>query len=359
MDKKRFTDAIAQPPSSEVIAEWNRAASFHDCLSNELRDSIPLEHVVSKLQTLLGLRKTDAFVPVASSAEGVMHVLHGVYKDVVMRYGKNQIIYLGSDEAPIQLGIESLEAQHVIGKKLDGARLTKEALEAAINPRTALVSLSLAHGLTGLVQPLFDIASVCEEKGILLHVDISTALGKQYFSFADLPIDYITLDGARIGAPAGTGLLVMQRGSILPPLIPDVLQHDGMRGGMFDYPGFAALVKAIEEKEELIDHTCLEGVRLRDLFEQLLTFPKTVLCKDAERLPTTTAIAVKDLHANLFVHALAENGIIATRGGGIYPELPENALSFTLPKEATEAFIKEAAETMNETFRTLEKGALL
>ena len=54
MDKKRFTDAIAEPPSAEVLATWMDAAKYHDCLSNELRDVLPLEHLTSKLKQLLG-----------------------------------------------------------------------------------------------------------------------------------------------------------------------------------------------------------------------------------------------------------------------------------------------------------------
>ena len=72
----------------------------------------------------------------------------------------------------------------------------KEILEEALRPRTSLVSLSWANGLTGVIHPVADLAEACQAKGVCLHVDASYAIGKHYFRFEDLNIDYLTFDGS-------------------------------------------------------------------------------------------------------------------------------------------------------------------
>ena len=56
-----------------------------------------------------------------------------------------------------------------------------EANCRCLSPRTALVSLSWANGLTGVVQPVAEIAQLCRQRDVRLHLDATHVLGKLIF----------------------------------------------------------------------------------------------------------------------------------------------------------------------------------
>lgn len=381
MSEKYFDNGIATKPSEGAIRSSKEAESLWQCLSAPYQRTSQLYRTLTDsytfLQQFFGFRESDKCIFTSSSNEAVSHVFHGVYRETIAQMGKNQIVHLSIDEAPILLAAEDLHPFHVVTKQVDvsktGGVLTKELLKEQLSPRTALVSLSWGHGLTGIIHPMWELAELCEEEGILLHVDVTEVLGKLYFHFEDIPIDYMTIDGARIHAPYGTGALISKRGSELSPFIPDVLQQDGMRGGVFNLPGFAGFTQAVKELGAYTDHMCVEMIRLRDLFESLLQkgIPEAkALFQEKERLPHVSVVSFPGIKADHMQHALAFQKVYASRGGGVHQTLDAiltscgyakdvalSSLSFSLSRDMTESDIEEAAACIVETYRKLAKGA--
>lgn len=104
-------------------------------------------------------------------------------------------------------------------------------LEDAIEPATALVSLMWANNETGVLFPVEEIGQICRSKGVLYHCDAVQAVGKLPMKLKDLPIDYLSLTGHKIGAPKGIGALYVQKKAPFVPFVQGGHQEGSRRGG--------------------------------------------------------------------------------------------------------------------------------
>ncbi len=314
----------------------------------------------------LGAGKEDQFFFCSSGAEAVGSVFFSHYLEEVRDSGKNHILTTNVEEAPTFLGLKRLEKFHCVEKVLpvnSQGQMTRQVLEEAIKPRTSLLSLAWANSLTGVIHPIADIAQACKEKGIRLHVDASTVIGKLFFHFEDLNVDYLTFDGSLFHSPKGTAGLLVKGGIAFHPLIagnPNV--HVG---------GVAALARALGESSRYFDQINLETARLRREFEQGVVsgFPEAVvLFQDVERLPNTAVIAFPGVDSDALLYLLSRRGVYASMGGGqaqklfylltasqVDEGLARCALSFSLSYETTEEEIAYAVQMIAECAIKLKK----
>jgi cysteine desulfurase len=314
---------------------------------------------------LLGAKEEDRFYFFSSSAEAISHVYQSHYFDHVRHTGKNHVVVTNIEEAPVLMSLKRLEELGCSGKIVSvGAQgqLTKEALEESLRPRTSLVSITWANGLTGVVHPIADIAEVCRAKEVRLHVDASYVIGKTHFRFEDLDIDFLTFEGSLLHAPKGTaGLIVKEKTVFSHPL----LSMMGIPVG-----SVAAIASALDEVGQMFDHLCLETARLRDKLEKGIQegFPDAVvLFQKAERLPNCSAIAFPGIASDALLFLLNRKGVYASLGGGhcqklshvlvacgIDEALAQCALSFSLSFETKEEEIDYAIKTIVECAHQLQ-----
>jgi len=281
----------------------------------------------------------------------------------VIESGRNHFLTLGAEEASFLMGIERLKPLGIQLQKAplnERGILTPEALEKVLSPRTGLVSLSWANGVTGIVQPIAELAEVCQKKEVPFHVDVSDALGKRYFRFEDLPIDYLTFDGERLYGPKGTGGLISRRP--LGSFISGGMEQEGRRGGALNLPGLMGLGIAFEECEAHFNHVCLEIARLRQAFETNVIHglpDAKVLLKEGERLPSVSLITFPGVRSELLAFHLAKQGIYVGLGGGRHQtierlllelgfdsETARCTLSFSLGRETTETELQKVCSAL-------------
>lgn len=313
----------------------------------------------------LGAGAGDRFYFFSSSADAINHLYLSHYFDHIRETGKNHLITTNMEEASCMMALKRLEELGCTGKILavnTQGQLTKEALEEVLRPRTSLVSLSWANGLTGVIHPIADLGAAAQAKDVRIHVDASYVIGKLFFRFEDLPIDFLTFDGSLIGAPQGTaGLLVKEKVHLSPPFSSLI----GVPAG-----SIAALTQALEKNLQVFDHVCLETARLRDKLEQgiLQGFPGAqVLFSHVERLPNCTSIAFPKVASDALLFLLHRKGVAASMGGGHYQMLShilhacgmeerisECALSFSLSYETTEEEIDHAVKIIVECAQKLK-----
>lgn len=297
------------------------------------------------IKELVGLQDVHRFIFTSSGADAISTVFLSKYLDDIRHSGKNHIIVPLDADVTIYKMAKKLENYGVSVTYLetnDRGQITAEMIEDAITPRTGLISLGWANGLTGVVHPVWDIANLAEKKGIELHIDASNVLGKLFFRFSDMPITYLTFDGDLIYAPKGTGGLCIKETSTLTSLIPDSLFE---RGGTPNLQGLADLSHAAAIMHDDFDRMCTEIAYLRDHLENLIG--EDVLFKETERLPNVTAIQFPGISHELLLYHATEKGLYATFGGGRMQRLPRDVLSFSLGRNTTFDEIEKAADIIN------------
>lgn len=320
-----------------------------------------------ELYKLIGAREEDLVIFTSSGAEAVNHLFLSTYLEITLSTGKNQFITSSIDEAPALMSVSRLEKLQCVGKMAapnENGVITRDIIADLITPRTALVSLSWANGLTGTINDVAEIATLCQERGILLHLDASHVLGKLFFQLEDIGPDFLTLNGDNIHAPKGTGMLYVKKGTPLSSFIVGGLEQGGYRAGSFNIAGCVALGQAALEAVECRDLLCTETARLRDRLEQVPG--AVVFFKDQPRLPHITAMGFPGVSNEALLYLLNRKGVCGCIGGGSFQQiglvlqatginetLANSAVSFALSRETTQADIEKACQVITECYQKL------
>lgn len=304
---------------------------------------------------LVQAKETDRFVFTSSGAEAINQVFWSIFLELARKEGKTHILISELEDAPTMQCAKRLEELGCTVKIVPEKKgqIDVDALKKLISPRTALISVTMAHGLSGVIQPVEEISYLAKERGVLLHFDATYALGKYSFEFDS---DYLSFSGDRIHSLKSSGGLFAKEKAPLAPFILGGNEQASLRGGAFDIPSFMALSAAMQQAALYLDTMALEVVRLRDLFESKVK--GKVLYKDLLRLPNTSLIAFEGVHQEALLYFLNRKGVYAAIGGAYAAHLSridETAISFALSRMSTEEEILRAALIINETVEELQK----
>jgi len=136
----------------------------------------------------------------------------------------------------------------VLGVDRDGL-VDPDAVAAALDDRTLLVSVMAANNEIGVLQPLAAIARVCRERGVLFHSDAAQAIGKVDFDVASIGADLVSLTAHKLYGPKGVGALWVRGGRPrvrLEPLLFGGGHERGLRPGTLPVALIAGFGRAIE-----------------------------------------------------------------------------------------------------------------
>lgn len=350
---------------------WGVPSSPHQ-MGQELFGAI--QDSYRSIYTLLGASEDETFVFTSSGPEAINQVIQTSWVDISLATGKNHYMTSAIDEAPSIMAIGRIEHLGAVGKMIKPNHhgiLTTKAVAEAITPRTALLSLSWGNGLTGVIQPIEEIAALCRDRGIKLHLDITHALGKIALNFKEFSPDFLTFNGDTLHAPKGTGGLLIKKGVPCGALIVGGIEQGGMRAGHLNVPGLVALGCAANELGGAMDYMGTEIARLRDYFESAICDAldgAVALFKDQHRLPHISAIGFPGVVNEALLFLLSRKGICASIGGGSFQRidlvlqgagvdstLAQGAVSFSLSRETTEDEIERAIPLIIESVKELRR----
>ena len=149
--------------------------------------------------------------------------------------------------------------------------VSPDDVEAAITPRTILMSFMYANNEVGTINPIADIAAVAAKHGVPFHSDAVQGIGQLTSDMERLGLDLASLTAHKIYGPKGIGALYIRRSGSRPhSLFYGGGQEEGVRPGTLNVAGIVGLGAACE-----LAKNCMEAGRscvatLRDSLHQKL-----------------------------------------------------------------------------------------
>jgi cysteine desulfurase len=262
--------------------------------------------------------------------------------------------------------------------------VSPDDLEKAITPNTELVSIALANGEIGTIQPIRElaqvIASVREQRlqagdmrPICLHTDASQAAATTMINVSSLGADLVTISAAKMYGPKQLGLLWAKNGIELRPLVFGGGQENGLRSGTENVAGIIGFARAFEIAREGIVEENTRIEQLRNWLQASLTesFPWTVVsgpAKDSRRLHNLLHISFPGLEARRLVIMLDRLGVSVGTGSacaaskmqtspvleaiGATTEIANGSLRITLGRPTTRDQVEKAAHRIESAVRS-------
>lgn len=309
--------------------------------------------------------------------------------------------FLGSDlPSNLEIVVSTIEHQAVLEPIAElerrGAKVTRigalrtgevdvDSLNSAVSSSTDMLLIMAANNVSGVIQPVLGLARKVRSNGFngILCCDASQALGKSSFDleeFFDAGVDAIAISGHKVGAPTGTGALVLKASeSLCRPFTPLILggpQEERFRAGTENLLGIVGFGGACLE---LCEQGAAERRRLLELRERLWRGIKNrseaaqrITPEEGTGVPSlcnTLAVSFPGLRGDDVVVALDLVGISCSTGSacssgrqepsyvfeamGLEDEIVQGAIRFSLDWTATESSIDKASEAIGEALKRL------
>lgn len=360
--------AAATPLAPEVLEAmlpylterfWNPSAPY--ARAREAREA--MESARSSLARLIGARPGN--VTLTAGATEANNLAFAAAEGAVVT---------DAAEHESVLACARARGGRVVGVGRDGV-VDVDALARAVDGSVGLVSVELANGELGCVQPIREIAGVVaaerarrleagERTPLFLHVDASQAAGHLSVNVSSLGADLLTLSAAKVYGPKQVGLLWSSDDVRLRPLVLGGGQEGGVRSGTENVAGVVGFARALELAEGVRQR---ESRRLSALRERLrgaivAGVPSAVVSgphNPRRRLPGLLHVSFAGVEARRLVIALERAGVSAGTGSacaasrmrvshvleavGMPRALAEGSLRLTLGRPTTEGDVDYAA----------------
>jgi cysteine desulfurase len=171
-------------------------------------------------------------------------------------------------------------------------------LEAAITPKTVLISIMYGNNEIGVLQPIEEITQIARKHDILFHTDATQAVGKVPVDVNAQNIDLMSFTAHKMYGPKGVGALYVRRKN---PRVKVTSQVDGgghergMRSGTLNVPGIVGFGKACEIAMNEMAEEAEKLSKMRDRLEsELLKVEESYVNGNTDhRLPHVANISFK------------------------------------------------------------------
>jgi cysteine desulfurase len=255
-------------------------------------------------------------------------------------------------------------------------RVDPDDIEAALTPKTILVSVMLANNEVGTIQPIAEIAArVRRFKGVLLHTDAVQAAPYLPIDLRELDVDLLSISAHKFEGPKGVGALFVRHGTNLLVQQQGGAQERYRRAGTEDVAGAAGMGRALELAVAERPATVARVAELRDSLVAAVRGADGVAetGHPTERLPGIASFVAPGLDGTAITIALDLAGLAASTGSacvsgsnelshvlvamGYGEEEARGALRFSLGRTTTAAEIAEAAEMIVATLAHQREAA--
>jgi cysteine desulfurase len=192
-----------------------------------------------------------------------------------------------------------------------------EALEAALTPETALVSIMHANNEIGTIQPIGELAAIAHRQGALFHTDAVQSVGKIPVNTRALGVDLLSLSAHKFNGPKGVGALWIKRGTRIGAILTGGKHERNRRAGTENVPAIAGLGTAVGLASQKLREESERLASLRNRLEEgiLARVSMTTINGAREpRVPNTTNISFEGVEAESLLIALDLEGVAVSTG---------------------------------------------
>ena len=317
-----FDNAATTRPSAKAIAAMR--GTLEDCFGNpsSLHDiGLQAEHVVKQaaktVSSLLGVTQGELIWTSGGTEANNLAILGAARASI----GRGKRVITSAVEHPsvaeafAQLAAEGFDVV-VLPVDADG-RVSTDALSAAVNGETTLVSIMHVNNETGIMQDIEELskAAKAQNRDILFHCDAVQSFGKHPLSLNRWNIDLLTASAHKIHGTKGSGLLYARYPARLKPIIHGGGQQKGIRPGTENVAGIAAFGAAAAEAFAQMDMARASVTALRD---RLLQIPETIenvrVNSRPDGSPYIVNMSFDGVRAEVLLHALEAEGFAVSAG---------------------------------------------
>ena len=291
----------------------------------------------------------------------------------------NHLIISAIEHPSISLVARRLELDAGIKVSIlsvDGEGMVQpSALKAAMTPQTVLVSIMLANGEVGTIEPVKELAAIAHEQGALFHTDAIAAVGHIPVDVRALGVDALSLAANQFGGPQGAAALFVRDGVRILPLLEGGGQETGGRSGTEALPAIVGLAAAAGVAKRDLPQ---RSERIRQLRDRLHNGLKERIESlrvngpmDFRRVPHNLHVCIDGVSSESLVLGLDAEGIAAGLGSacnskamrpshvlkamGLSDEEAKGALVLTLGVQTTEEDIDRALEVIPPVVQKLRR----
>ncbi len=232
LEHEIFLNAAAGTPLARFAAAGlERYQDFWQLGPSEGRGEYAAE-VLSEIRGLFA-----SFIGARASEIGLVHCTKAGEQIVLdslpaLREGGNVVTndmhFTGSLHNLVGLKRAGMDVRIVRGSAWD---VPLEAMEAAIDHRTALVAVTLVSNINGRIEPVRELSEIAHARGAYVYADVIQAAGIVPFDVRELGVDFAACSGYKwLFGPHGVGFFYVaeeHQGTALPDhLFPGHVAHN-------------------------------------------------------------------------------------------------------------------------------------
>ena len=318
-----YADHAATTPVHEAA----RKAMLH-CLEEDYGNPSSLHSVGQRAREILDQARADVAQCLNADPAEITFTGGGSEADnqalltgalLGAKKGKKHLITTAFEHHAVLHTMKALEKQGFTVTYLDVhadgvVRLSDVA--AAITDDTALVSVMMVNNEIGTIQPIAEIAKLCQDKGVLFHTDAVQAVGHIPVDVKALGVDMLSLAAHKFHGPKGVGALYCRKGIRPEILIQGGAQERGRRGGTENMPGIVGMAAALKEAVSNLNADMVYVTALRErLIEGLSQIPHSRLNGSRNlRCPGTVNFCFEGIEGESLLLWLDAKGVAASSG---------------------------------------------
>jgi cysteine desulfurase len=357
-----FTEIFGNPSSSHYFGQQAEGI---------------LEECRAKVAKMLGAQSEDVIFT-ASGSEGDNLAIRGTALARRAKSGKDTILISPVEHPAVANTVKQL--RDMFGFKLIELRIDNFGqinladLKEKLDANTALVSTIYANNEIGTINPVKEIADICQERGIPFHSDAVQACAHLPIDVTTDGIDLLSIAAHKFYGPKGVGVLIKRKSVDLISHTSGGKQEHKLRAGTHNIPGIVGLTTALEIA---LANRLKENQRISILRDQIIQFVLSEISGShltghlSDRLPNHASFVFEGISGNDLVIMLDMAGFACSSGSackvgdpkpsqvllalGITPELAGGSLRITLGKYTTEEQVVRFLDFLSISVRKLRK----